>query len=408
LIPIRATIERAFHDQSAIVRAALYGATRDFALAEDALQDAFIAALEQWPSAGVPDDPVAWLATVGRRRAIDRLRRRAVRDAKAGDLEALARLEEDARDEGPVADDRLRLLFTCCHPALAIEAQVALTLRTVAGLTTPEIARAFLVSEATLAQRLVRAQKKIKDAGIPYAVPGASELPERLEAVLRVVYLVFNEGYRSTTAGEPLVRAELSQEAIRLARVLVALVPDEAEVEGLLALLLLLDARRAARVDDGVLVPLEDQDRARWDRDKTVEGTALVERAFRRGEIGFYLAQAAIAAEHGRAARAIDTRWDRIVRLYDVLLALQPSPVIALNRAAALAMAQGPVAALVLVDGLSPELERYQPFHAARADLLRRTGDHAEAVRAYEAALALTENDAERAFLRRRLDEVRE
>ena len=407
MIPIRATIERAFHDQSAIVRAALYGATRDFALVEDALQDAFNAALEQGPGTGVPDDPVAWLATVGRRRAIDRLRRRAVRDAKAGDLEAIARLEEGARDEGPVADDRLRLLFTCCHPALAIEAQVALTLRTVAGLTTPEIARAFLVSEATLAQRLVRAQKKIKDAGIPYAVPEASELPERLEAVLRVVYLVFNEAYRSTTPGEPLVRTELAQEAIRLARVLTTLVPDEPEVEGLLALLLLLDARRITRVADGVLVPLEDQDRARWDRERITEGVALVERAFRRGEIGFYLAQAAIAAEHSRAARASDTRWDRIVQLYDVLLALQPSPVIALNRAAALAMAQGPAAGLALLDGLAPELERYQPYHAARADLLRRSGDHLAAARAYEDALELTENDTERAFLHRRLDEVR-
>ena len=407
MIPIRATIERAFHEQSAIVRAALYGATRDFALAEDALQDAFIAALEQWPTAGVPDDPVAWLATVGRRRAIDRLRRRAVRDAKAGDLEALARLEEQARDEGPVADDRLRLLFTCCHPALAIEAQVALTLRTVAGLTTPEIARAFLVSDTTLAQRLVRAQKKIRDAGIPYAVPEAAELPERLEAVLRVVYLVFNEAYRSTTVGEPLVRIELAQEAIRLARLLTALVPDEPEVEGLLALLLLLDARRSARVEDGVLVPLEDQDRARWDRDEITEGVALVQRALARGEIGFYLAQAAIAAEHGRAPRASDTRWDTIVRLYDVLQALQPSAVVALNRAAALAMAQGPGAGLVLLDGLAPELERYQPFHAARADLLRRSGDNAAAVRAYETALALTENAAERAFLQRRLDEVR-
>ncbi len=242
------------------MRAALYGATRDFALAEDALQDAFIAALEQWPVSGVPADPVAWLATVGRRRAIDRIRRLAVRDARSADLESLARLEQ-APDDGPVADDRLRLLFTCCHPALAIEAQVALTLRTVAGLTTPEIARAFLVSEATLAQRLVRAQRKIKDAGIPYAVPEASELPERLEAVLRVVYLVFNEGYRAT-AGDSLLRVELASEAIRLARVLQVLVPDEAEVEGLLALLLLLDARRPARVDDGMLVTLEDQDRA--------------------------------------------------------------------------------------------------------------------------------------------------
>jgi RNA polymerase sigma-70 factor (ECF subfamily) len=389
------------------VRAALYGATRDFALAEDALQDAFIAALEQWPVDGVPSDPVAWLATVGRRRAIDRLRRRAVRDAKAVDLEAIARLEEGARDEGPVADDRLRLLFTCCHPALAIEAQVALTLRTVAGLTTPEIARAFLVSEATLAQRLVRAQKKIKDAGIPYAVPQASELPERLEAVLRVVYLVFNEAYRSTTPGTPLVRTELAQEAIRLARVLTTLVPDEPEVEGLLALLLLLDARRSTRVADGMLVPLEDQDRARWDRERIAEGIALVERAFRRGELGVYLAQAAIAAEHARAARASDTRWDRIVQLYDVLQALQPSPVISLNRAAALAMAQGPSAGLALLDGLGPDLERYQPYHAARADLLRRSGDRPAAARAYEDALALTDNDAERAFLRRRLDEVR-
>jgi RNA polymerase sigma-70 factor, ECF subfamily len=405
LIPIRATIERAFQEQSGIVRAALYGATRDFALSEDALQDAFIAALEQWPTSGVPADPVAWLATVGRRRAIDRLRRLAVRDAKTADLESLARLEQ-APEEGPVADDRLRLLFTCCHPTLALEAQVALTLRTVAGLTTPEIARAFLVSDATLAQRLVRAQKKIKEAGIPYAVPGASELPERLEAVLRVVYLVFNEGY-SATGGEVLVRVELAQEAIRLARVLVALVPDEPEVEGLLALLLLLDARRPARVEAGVIVTLEEQDRTRWDRAKIDEGLRLVDAAFRRGEIGFYLAQAAIAAEHGRAARASDTRWDRIVQLYDVLLAIQPSPVIALNRAAALAMSAGPDAGLALLDGLEGELERYQPFHAARADLLRRRGDRAAAALAYESALALTENDAERAYLARRLDEVR-
>jgi RNA polymerase sigma-70 factor, ECF subfamily len=405
VIPIRATIERAFHEQSGIVRAALYGATRDFALAEDALQDAFIAALEQWPTSGVPADPVAWLATVGRRRAIDRLRRLAVRDAKATVLESLARLEQTP-DAGPVADDRLRLLFTCCHPALAIEAQVALTLRTVAGLTTPEIARAFLVSEVTLAQRLVRAQRKIKDAGIPYAVPEAAELPERLEAVLRVVYLVFNEGYRAS-AGESLLRVELAREAIRLARVLCVLVPDEPEVEGLLALLLLLDSRRAARVDAGAIVTLEDQDRARWDRAQIVEGTALVERALARGEIGFYLAQAAIASEHARAERASDTRWGAIVRLYDVLLALQPSPVIELNRAAALAMADGPGAGLALLEALRTELERYQPFHAARADLLRRSGDRAGAALAYESALALTENDAERAFLARRLGEVR-
>jgi RNA polymerase sigma-70 factor (ECF subfamily) len=405
VIPIRATIERAFHEQSAIVRAALYGATRDFALAEDALQDAFIAALEQWPASGVPSDPVAWLATVGRRRAIDRLRRRAVRDAKAPDLESLARLEETPL-QGPVADDRLRLVFTCCHPALAIEAQVALTLRTVAGLTTPEIARAFLVSEATLAQRLVRAQKKIKDAGIPYAVPDAHELGERLEAVLRVVYLVFNEGYRAS-GGEALVRGELAREAIRLARVLRTLVPDESEVEGLLALLLLLDSRRDARVVAGTLVTLEDQDRARWDRTEIAEGTSLVEQALRRGELGFYLAQAAIAAEHARAPRAADTRWGSIVRLYDALLEIQPSPVIALNRAAALAMAEGPRAGLAILDALGPELDGYQPYHAARADLFRRSGDRAAAALAYESALALTQNDSERSFLARRLAEVR-
>jgi RNA polymerase sigma-70 factor (ECF subfamily) len=363
----------------------------------------------------VPDRPGAWIVTTARNRALDRLRRSKTEAAKLAELERSgpAEVEGDVRlgGESRVADDRLRLIFTCCHPALPLDARVALTLRTLGGLTTPEIARAFLVPEATLAQRIVRAKKKILAAHIPYRVPPDDLLPERLDGVLATLYLIFNEGY-AASAGEALVRRDLCTESIRLARLVAGLMPDEPEAIGLLALLLLQDSRRDARTDaDGELVLLEDQDRSAWDRAEIAEGTALVARSLTlaRGRPGSYALQAAIAACHADAARAGDTEWAEIAALYATLARVAPSPVVDLNRAVAVAMAEGPATGLVLVEGLAREgaLDDYHLFHAARADMLRRVGRRTEAAAAYERALELATNDAERAFLTRRLGEVR-
>jgi RNA polymerase sigma-70 factor, ECF subfamily len=373
---------------------------RDIDLAEDALQDALTAALERWPRAGLPESPGAWLTVTARRKAIDRLRR----ERRHADL--VAQLEEEAPvDETSIPDERLSLIFTCCHPALAPEAQVALTLRLVCGLKTAEIARAFIVSEETLAQRLVRAKAKIRSAGIPYRIPPDHLLPDRLAAALAVIYLVFNEGY-SATSGDALTRPDLMSEAIRLGGILAALMPDEREVLGLEALLLLQASRTRARSgENGELVLLEDQDRSLWDRDLIDRGLALLDRALTLRRPGPYQLQAAIAALHAQAATPDDTDWPQIAKLYGELAHLQPSPVVELNRAVAVAMADGPEGGLALLDELS--LERYHLFHAARADLLRRASRFREAADAYERALELASNDAERAFLERRLEEAR-
>ena len=394
---VEEAVAAAFRDEWGQVFATVVGLVDDWELAEDCVADAFAAALPAWRRDGVPRRPGAWLTVAARNRARDRLRRAGVEQRKLAEVASMPDPEPLPPTEFP--DHRLELIFTCCHPALRPEARVALTLRTLTGMTTAEIARAVLVSEPTMAQRLVRAQRKIRNAGIPYRVPPAHLLPERTAGVLAVLYLLYREGYASST--DELVRAEVSGEAIRLARALAALMPDEPEAVGLLALMLLQEARRAARLDaEGELVLLADQDRALWDDSLIAEGTTLLERALRRGRVGPYQLQAAIAAEHDRGP---DTDWREIVRLYDELLRVLPSPVVRLHRAVAVAAVDGPAVALPLVEELAAELDRHHLWHATRADLLRRLDRGAEARSAYAAALDLAPSAAERRFLGRRL-----
>jgi RNA polymerase sigma-70 factor (ECF subfamily) len=397
-------IERVFREEYGRAVAVLVRRFGDIDLAEEAVQDAFVQAVKRWPEGGIPPSPAGWIITTARNRAVDRLRREASREDRHAQA-AMLHAADEPQDDGAVKDERLRLIFTCCHPALAPAAQVALTLRLLGGLTTPEVARAFLVPEATMAQRIVRAKGKIRDAGIPYRVPADEDMLARVHAVLTVIYLIFNEGY-TASSGTDLIREDLAKEALRLGRLLADLLPHEPEVTGLLALMLLTHARRKARIGaDGNLVRLADQDRGLWDRALIAEGQELVRRCLQINRPGSYQIQAAIQAVHSDAKVASDTDWWQILQLYNQLMVLAPGQVVELNRAVAVAEVEGPDVALALVDGI--DLDGYYLYHSIRADLLRRRGRDAEAARAYERALALTENGAEREFLDHRLREVR-